>query len=195
MGLQARYCRRLSPAGHSLGRFYLRGFSFPGFRRRTPGPPPFSSMNSTPAASKAWRNAASFASVIVARHQDDITVAHFEYALRKCGLRPPNNSVAIEVVRRNAFNRFAEAQKLSLALGRQRATLACKLVHSGAAYLTRDCLVLIQQRKFKGHPVRVVTQNPAPHERHLDHPRICMLEKCVVFVSLSRGRASGSGPY
>src|SRR5260370_3218481 len=69
------------------------------------------------------------------------------------------------------------------------------LVHSGAAYLTRDCLVLIQHRKFKGHPVRVVTQNPAPHERHLDHPRICMLEKCVVFGSLSRGRASGSGPY
>src|SRR5712672_1141144 len=107
----------------------------------------------------------------------------------------PNNSIAIEVVRRNAFNRFAEAQKLSLALGRQRATLACKLVHSGAAYLTRDCFVLIQHRKFKGHPVHVVTQNPAPHERHLDHPRICMLEKCVVFGSLSRGRASGSGPY
>jgi hypothetical protein len=52
--------------------FNFRDFSFRGFRRRTPGPPPFSSMNSTPAASKAWRNAASFASVIVARHQDDI---------------------------------------------------------------------------------------------------------------------------
>jgi len=28
-----------------------------GFLRRTPGPPPFSSINSTPAASKAWRTA------------------------------------------------------------------------------------------------------------------------------------------
>ena len=32
------------------GSVYLRGFSFPDFRRRTPGPPPFSSMNSTPVA-------------------------------------------------------------------------------------------------------------------------------------------------
>src|SRR5258707_2943224 len=86
----------------------------------------------------------------------------------------PNNRIAIEVVRRNAFNRFAEAQKLSLALGGQTATLACELVHCGAAYLTPDCLVLIQHCKFKGHPVHVVTQNPAPHKRHLDHPRICM---------------------
>jgi hypothetical protein len=29
------------------------------------------------------------APVIVARHHDDISVAHFEYALRKCGLRRP----------------------------------------------------------------------------------------------------------
>ncbi len=29
------------------------------------------------------------ATVIVARHQDDISVAHFEYALRKCGLGRP----------------------------------------------------------------------------------------------------------
>jgi hypothetical protein len=35
------------------------------FRSRTPGPPPFSSMNSTPAASKARRTARSFATVIV----------------------------------------------------------------------------------------------------------------------------------
>src|SRR6266436_7392085 len=98
-----------------------------------------------------------------------------------------NGAPAIELIRRNTFNRFAEAQKLSLALGRQRATLACKLVHCGAAYLTRDCFVLTQHRKFKDHPVHVVTQDPAPHERHLDHPRICKLEKCVVFWSLSRG--------
>ena len=39
-------------------------FCFGGFRRRTPGPPPFSSMNSTPAASKARRTARSFAAVM-----------------------------------------------------------------------------------------------------------------------------------
>ena len=36
---------------------------FAGFRRRTPGPPPFSSINSTPADSKARRIARSFAAV------------------------------------------------------------------------------------------------------------------------------------
>ena len=35
---------------------YFRDLSFAGFRRRTPDPPPFSSMNSTPAASIAARN-------------------------------------------------------------------------------------------------------------------------------------------
>jgi hypothetical protein len=35
-----------------------------GFRRRTPAPPPFSSMNSTPASSSARRIARSFAAVI-----------------------------------------------------------------------------------------------------------------------------------
>jgi hypothetical protein len=35
-----------------------------GFWRRTPGPPPFSSMNSTPAASNARRTANSFAVVM-----------------------------------------------------------------------------------------------------------------------------------
>jgi hypothetical protein len=34
------------------------------FRSRTPGPPPFSSMNSTPAFSSARRTARSFATVI-----------------------------------------------------------------------------------------------------------------------------------
>ena len=53
--------RSSSPTRHSRDRFYLRGFSVPDFRSLTPGPPPFSSMNSTPAASSAWRRAASFA--------------------------------------------------------------------------------------------------------------------------------------
>jgi hypothetical protein len=43
---------------------YLRGPDRCGFRRRTPGPPPFPSMNSTPAASKARRTAKSFGAVI-----------------------------------------------------------------------------------------------------------------------------------
>jgi hypothetical protein len=47
-----------------VGSAYLRGFSLPGFCSRTPGPPPFSSMNSTPAASRARRIAKSFAAVI-----------------------------------------------------------------------------------------------------------------------------------
>jgi hypothetical protein len=38
-------------------------FCFGGFRRRTPGPPPFSSMNSMPAASKVRRIARSLAAV------------------------------------------------------------------------------------------------------------------------------------
>jgi hypothetical protein len=41
---------------------YLRGADI-GSRSRTPGPPPFSSMNSTPAASKACRIASSLAAV------------------------------------------------------------------------------------------------------------------------------------
>jgi transposase len=39
--------------GFRSGPNHLRGFSRNDLRRRTPGPPPFSSMNSTPAASKA----------------------------------------------------------------------------------------------------------------------------------------------
>src|SRR3954467_10574076 len=43
---------------------YFSDFRLTGFPRRTPGPPPFSSMNSTPAVSKARRTAKSFAAVI-----------------------------------------------------------------------------------------------------------------------------------
>jgi hypothetical protein len=42
--------------------YYVRFLS--GFFNRTPGPPPFSSMNSTPADSKARRTAKSFAMVM-----------------------------------------------------------------------------------------------------------------------------------
>jgi hypothetical protein len=54
-------------AGDDVGRawheFYFRGRTGC-FRSRTPGPPPFSSMNSTPAASSARCTAKSFAAVI-----------------------------------------------------------------------------------------------------------------------------------
>ena len=43
---------------------YLLGFLWIRLRSLTPGPPPFSSMNSTPAASKARRTAKSLAAVI-----------------------------------------------------------------------------------------------------------------------------------
>ena len=43
---------------------YLLGFLWTRFRSLTPGPPPFSSVNSTPAASKARRTAKSLAAVI-----------------------------------------------------------------------------------------------------------------------------------
>jgi hypothetical protein len=42
---------------------HFRDFSFDRLRRRTPGPSPFSSMNTTPAASRARRTAKSFATV------------------------------------------------------------------------------------------------------------------------------------
>jgi hypothetical protein len=49
--------RRFSIRGFSCfaswTRHYFMGFCFTDFRRRTPGPPPFSSMNSPPAFSKA----------------------------------------------------------------------------------------------------------------------------------------------
>jgi len=47
-----------------VGSVHFLDFSFSGLRSRTPGPPPFSSMNSTPAASKARRTARSFTVVI-----------------------------------------------------------------------------------------------------------------------------------
>jgi len=43
---------------------YLWFLTLSDFRRRTPGPPPFSSMNSTPAVSMAWRMAMSLGTVI-----------------------------------------------------------------------------------------------------------------------------------
>jgi hypothetical protein len=53
---------RVKPASITID--YFPRFSFTGVRSRTPGPPPFWSMNSTPAASKARRTARSFAAVI-----------------------------------------------------------------------------------------------------------------------------------
>jgi hypothetical protein len=55
------------PAGSISRHFFhirFRDFSFDRLRSRTPGPSPFSSMNTTPAASKARRTAKSFGAVI-----------------------------------------------------------------------------------------------------------------------------------
>src|SRR5262245_38758866 len=66
-----------------------------GCRKRTPGPPPFSSMNSTPAASKARRTAKSLATVrevlssassarlIVLSPSDDARARSFALHLRR----------------------------------------------------------------------------------------------------------------
>jgi len=52
---------RLKPASITID--YFPRFAFTGARSRTPGPPPFWSMNTTPATSSAFRKAASFAGV------------------------------------------------------------------------------------------------------------------------------------
>jgi hypothetical protein len=57
-GMELKFQKTLGPRGD-----HLDGFFFSGLRSRTPGPLPFSSMNSTPANSKADRSAASLARV------------------------------------------------------------------------------------------------------------------------------------
>ena len=54
----------VSPIGCPGGSIYLRLFPLAVLRNRTPGPPPFSSMNSTPPSSNARRTATSLAEVI-----------------------------------------------------------------------------------------------------------------------------------
>jgi hypothetical protein len=49
--------------GYPGRREFLYGFFWTRLRCLRPGPPPFSSMNSMPAASSAWRTARSFAAV------------------------------------------------------------------------------------------------------------------------------------
>jgi hypothetical protein len=55
---------RVARARPGRGAFHFaRGFALRRSRRRTPGPPPFSSMNTTPAVSSALRIASSLAAV------------------------------------------------------------------------------------------------------------------------------------
>src|ERR1700687_221233 len=82
--------------------------------------------------------------------------------------RASNHGAFIAGVGRTSFNRFAQAQELGLSLGRPRPSLARELVNSDAANFTLDRLALVQHGKFEGNPLHIVTQNPAPHERHLD---------------------------
>jgi hypothetical protein len=62
--LAAGRVRSTPPYGRRQCVVYLPGFLWVRLRSLTPGPPPFSSVNSTPAASKARRTAKSLAAVI-----------------------------------------------------------------------------------------------------------------------------------
>jgi len=88
-------------------------------RKRTPGPPPLSSMNSTPAASKARRTAKSFAVVI------DV-------------------SSSVSSARRIVVTLRAVSRARSSALQRMRAraALICALVSGFTALLTLSCILL-----------------------------------------------------
>ena len=88
-------------------------------RKRTPGPPPFSSMNSTPATSKARRTAKSFAVVI------DV-------------------SSSVSSARRMVVTLRAVSRARSSALQRMsaRAALICALVSGFTALLTLSCIML-----------------------------------------------------
>ena len=85
--------------------------------------------------------------------------------------RASNYGAFIERVGRDTFNRLAQAQELSLTLGRQRASLAIELVHSHAADLTLDRFgFVVEHCKFKGHPLGVVTPHRSPRKWHQKSP-------------------------
>jgi len=88
-------------------------------RKRTPGPPPLSSMNSTPAASKARRTAKSFAVVM------DV-------------------SSSVSSARRIVVTLRAVSRARSSALQRMsaRAALICALVSGFTTLLTLSCIML-----------------------------------------------------
>ena len=66
------YEKDTGQVGHDVGTPpHTQRVRLPGLRRRTPGPPPFSSMNSTPAASRARRTARSLAAVIEVSASDN----------------------------------------------------------------------------------------------------------------------------
>ena len=83
------------------------------FRSRTPGPPPFSSMNSTPAASSARRTAKSFAAVRA--------------------VRPTATSARLIVFTPSADSR---ARSAALHCSRARAALICALERGSDFMLT-----------------------------------------------------------
>jgi hypothetical protein len=83
------------------------------FRSRTPGPPPFSSMNSTPAISNAWRTARSFALV------SDVSLSRSSARRIVVTLR------VVSLARSSALHRISA-----------RAALICELVNGFTAILT-----------------------------------------------------------
>jgi len=54
-----------------------------------------------------------------------MNVAPLECASQNTNNGPLNSGTMVEVIRRDAINRFAEAYELSLAFGRKRATDTC----------------------------------------------------------------------
>jgi hypothetical protein len=99
--------------------------------------------------------------------------------------RASNYGAFIEVGGRNAFNRFTQAQELSLTLGRQRASVAIELVHSRAADLTLDRLgVAGQHRKCKGHALSVIATHFSLRKRHRKSPSpsLVKMRRFVVYV-------------
>jgi hypothetical protein len=81
--------RMARPTGRTSTVYLRRDSPFSRPRRRTPGLPPFSSMNSTPAASKAWRTAKSSTLVIGAA-----LTPERDWGSPSLILQRPNNSKA-----------------------------------------------------------------------------------------------------
>src|SRR5258708_6856378 len=92
---------------------------FVGFRSRTPGPPPFSSMNSTPADSKAALSAASFAAVT--------------------GISPSIVSTR-RIVATPTLEALAKSRALHLSKARAARSWALEIPMKGLVFLIRYCI-------------------------------------------------------
>src|SRR5258708_23823982 len=80
--------------------------------------------------------------------------------------RARDRSGGVEKLGREALYPFAMRRKLSLSNRVRRALCSYELVHRGIADLTIDRFVGIQHRKFERQPFLVITNYPAPRQRH-----------------------------